>query len=192
MQQFLQSTPCIDWMHPDIRTRAGELAQGCPDELAIVRNCFHFVRDQILHSWDHQRNPVTCKASDVLRHGTGFCYAKAHLLAALCRANGIPAGLCYQRLTIAAEQPPYCLHGLNAIHLQAYGWFRLDARGNKPGVAAECTPPLEQLAFAIRVAGEADLPEIWPEPLPEVVRALQQYDSYDQLAQHLPDVTLWN
>jgi len=37
-------------------------------------------------------NPVTCKASDVLIYGTGYCYAKSHLLAALLRANAIPAG----------------------------------------------------------------------------------------------------
>lgn len=59
-----------------------------------------FVRDQIRHSADYRPNPVTCKASEVLRHGTGYCYAKSHLLAALLRANGVPAGLCYQRLSV--------------------------------------------------------------------------------------------
>lgn len=27
------------------------------------------------------QNPVTCRASEVLVHGTGYCYAKSHLLA---------------------------------------------------------------------------------------------------------------
>jgi len=43
-----------------------------------------------------QRDVVTCSASEVLREGTGICFAKSHLLAALLRAVGIPAGLCYQ------------------------------------------------------------------------------------------------
>lgn len=44
-------------------------------------------------------------------------------LAALLRANGVPAGLCYQRLTVAADGSPYCLHGLNAVYLKQHGLF---------------------------------------------------------------------
>ncbi len=65
--------------------------------MAIAHRCFEFVRDEVRHSWDFKENPVTCHASEVLRHRTGYCYAKTHLLAALLRANRIPAGLCYQR-----------------------------------------------------------------------------------------------
>ena len=124
-----------------------------------------------MHSWDYEQNPVTCKASDVLKHRTGYCYAKSHLLAALLRANEIPAGLCYQRLTIT-DVPPFCLHGLNAIYLEKYGWYRIDARGNKQGVSAEFCPPIEKLAFPIITQGELDLPEIWSEPLPVVTEVL--------------------
>ncbi|MBL0716467.1 MAG: transglutaminase family protein [Desulfosarcina sp.] len=74
-------------------------------------------------------------------HGTGYCYSKSHLLAALLRANDIPAGLCYQRLTVSDNKPPFCIHGLNAVYLEQHGWYRLDARGNKSGVTAEFCPP---------------------------------------------------
>jgi len=67
----------------------------------------------------------------VLKYKTGYCYAKSHLLAALLRANNIPAGLCYQRLTIENDMLPYCLPALNAVYLPKYGWYRIDARGNK-------------------------------------------------------------
>ncbi len=133
-------------------------------------------------------NPVTCKASDVLLHGTGFCYAKSHLLAALIRANGIPAGLCYQRLTISYDQPPFCIHGLNAVYLEAHGWYRVDPRGNKPGVDAAFCPPKEQLAFPIITEGEADLSEIWAEPMPLIVNTLQTYSTFDAVADNLPDI----
>ncbi len=129
-------------------------------------------------------------ASDVLKHGTGYCYAKSHLLAALLRVNEIPAGLCYQRLTISDDKPPFCLHGLNAVYLEQHGWYRIDARGNKFGICAEFTPPVEQLAFSIIVNGEADWPEIWSEPMPIVIQALENGRDYLDVAENLPDIQL--
>ena len=192
MKQFLTSSEFIDFEHPLVRQKAAELANSANTEHDVIRNAFYFVRDQIKHSSDFKLNPVTCKASDVLLHGTGYCYAKSHLLAALLRANGVPAGLCYQRLSVShADVPPYCLHGLNAVYLKEHGWYRIDARGNKPGVAAEFCPPLESLAFKVRPPSERDLPEIWTEPLPVVVHCLSTHSTYDEVLKNLPDLQLW-
>ena len=30
----------------------------------------------------------------------------------------------------------YYLHGLNVIYLKDYGWYKVDARGNKKGINA--------------------------------------------------------
>jgi len=188
MSAYLASSAYIDWHHSEVAAKAVELAAGSTSELMLVERCFEFVRDSIKHSGDFQLNPVTCRASDVLRHGTGFCYAKSHLLAALLRANGIPAGLCYQRLAVGAEGPPFCLHGLNAVYLQEYGWYRIDPRGNKLGVEAAFSPPTERLAFPIVGAGERDLPEIWAEPLPVVIKALTENTTVQEVADNLPDV----
>jgi transglutaminase-like putative cysteine protease len=188
MEKYLEAGEYIDWRHPSIVEKAAELARGYSSEEETVKRLFEFVRDAVRHSWDHQLNPVTCRASEVLFHGTGFCYAKSHLLAALLRARGIPAGLCYQRLAQETEARPYCLHGLNAVYLQRYGWYRIDARGNKPGMTAEFRPPEESLAFQAVRAGERDLPEIWPEPLPCVVRALTGSRTIEELYHNLPDV----
>lgn len=188
MHNYLLPSQHIDFDHPLIADKATELAHGITSELDLVKICFEFVRDDIKHSWDYRMNPVTCKASDVLIHGTGYCYAKSHLLAALLRANAIPAGLCYQRLTVAADGAPYCLHGLNAVYLKQHGWYRIDARGNKPGVAAEFCPPTEKLAFPIVDDLERDFPEIWPEPLPLVVKALTQNATVEQVFDNLPDI----
>jgi transglutaminase-like putative cysteine protease len=190
MQIFLESSEFIDWDHPSVAAKAAELSRGSDGEIETARRCFEFVRDRIRHSWDFRMNPVTCKASEVLRHGTGYCFAKSHLLAALLRSNRISAGLCYQRLTIEEGKPPYCLHGLNAVHLQPYGWYRIDPRGNKPGVEAAFCPPVEKLAFPIRFSGEMDLPEIWSEPLPAVVRVLRENADFDKVFHHLPDIEL--
>ncbi|NRB40642.1 MAG: transglutaminase family protein [Pseudomonadales bacterium] len=190
MQKYLAVSEFIDWNNKAVAAKAVELAKDCDGEEAITQACFEFVRDEIRHSWDYQENPVTCKASDVLKFGTGYCYAKSHLLAALLRANGIAAGLCYQRLTIEDDKPPFCLHGLNAVYLPEHGWYRLDARGNKKGVNARFTPPLEQLAFPINIDGELDLPEIWAEPLSLITQSLLAADDYLAVANNLPDIDL--
>ena len=191
MQPFLEPSKYINWQHPDLLAMAQRLAEGRLDQEQVAKACFEFVRDEIRHSWDYRENPVTSVASDVLQHGTGYCYAKSHLLAALLRANGIAAGLCYQRLTICDDKPPFCLHGLNAVYLPDIGWYRMDARGNKAGVDAEFCPPMEKLAFPIISKGEMDLPEIWPEPLDVVIRVLESSDTYLDVANKLPDITLF-
>jgi transglutaminase-like putative cysteine protease len=190
MHPYLTPNKYIDSDSPEIKNLSRQLATHADSEINLVRACFEFVRDEIRHSVDFKLNPVTCKASDVLRHKTGYCYAKSHLLAALLRANGVPAGLCYQRLSVGDGGAPYCLHGLNAVYLKDFGWHRIDARGNKPGVNAEFHPPQEALAFTIKAAQERDLPEIWAEPLPVVVAVLERYPSYDQVLANLPDVEL--
>lgn len=187
---YLEASETIDHDHPAVRRRALELSKSASRQEETVRNCFEFVRDHIRHSYDFQLNPVTCKASDVLQYQTGYCYAKSHLLAALLRANGIPAGLCYQRLTVEGSEAPHCLHGLNAVYLDDYGWYRIDPRGNKPGVDAQFTPPLESLAFPVTHAGERDFFEIYSEPLPCVAEVLTQFNHFQDIAENLPDLDL--
>ena len=125
LSRYLAATDVIDWQHPAVLAQAAELAAGQLGEGTVAKACFEWVRDHIHHSVDYQLNPVTCRASDVLAHRTGYCYAKSHLLAALLRANGIPAGFCYQRLSIDDSGAPYCLHGLNAVYLNDFGWYRV-------------------------------------------------------------------
>lgn len=188
MHLFLRSTEIIDWNHPLVSAKAGALSSGLARKDEVARRCFEFVRDEIQHSGDFRRSPVACRASEVLAEGTGWCYAKSHLLAALLRANGIPAGLCYQRLTNEGNiWAPHCLHGLNAVYLPEFGWYRVDSRGNRAGIDAQFTPPVERLAFAIRAEREYDFPEILSDPLPVVVDALQANHTWQEMAENLPD-----
>ena len=187
LDSFLRSTEIIDWRHPAVLAKGRELASAAANETEIARRCFEWVRDEIQHSSDFHRNPVACAASEVLQEGTGYCYAKSHLLAALLRASGIPAGFCYQRLSIDDKGAPYSLHGLNAVHLPQFGWYRIDARGNKSGVNAHFNPPEEQLAFRLNFPEERLFPEILPDPLPVVVSALRAHTTWDAMLAHLPD-----
>lgn len=186
------STDVVDWYHSNVRTLAWCLAGGEQDAAEVARRCFEWVRDEIRHSMDAGDEVVTCAASEVLAYGTGFCYAKSHLLAALLRANGIPAGFCYQRLSIDGAGSPFCLHGFNAVLLPLHGWYRADARGNKvcadgSRVDAQFTPNVERLAFPIQFAGEATFPEIHAEPLPVVVETLRRHATVSDVYANLPD-----
>lgn len=190
MEAFLKPSPIIDFTHPRVSAKAAGLrvldAAGAFDALATARRCFEFVRDHVAHSGDIRSDHVTLKASEVLEHGTGWCFAKSHLLAALLRANGLPAALCYQRLQ-KDGQGAYTLHGLNAVHLPQYGWYRCDARGNKPGVDAQFTPPVERLAWSAFDTGEFDFSGRYADPIPQVVGCLTQSNSYAEVYANLPD-----
>lgn len=72
-------------------------------------------------STDCKLSRITCIASDVLRHKTGYCYAKSHSLAALLRANGIPTGLCCKILSVGENGAPYYLRESYAVFFKDFG-----------------------------------------------------------------------
>jgi transglutaminase-like putative cysteine protease len=187
-RQYLVATEIINWQHSNVLQLANKLSTATKDAEEVALKCFEWVRDNIYHSVDYQMNPVTCKASEVLQYKTGYCYAKSHLLAALLRANSIPVGFCYQRLSINDDGAPYSLHGFNAVYLPQYGWYRLDARGNKAKVNAQFTPPKEQLAFKINFPEEVDCQQIFSEPLTVIIEALRAYKTWDEMLDNLPDL----
>jgi transglutaminase-like putative cysteine protease len=166
---YLASDAIIDWQHPHILKLAQRLRRETSDQTA--QQSFAWVRDEIAHCLDAGREEVTCIASDVLAVGTGFCYSKSHLLVALLRANGIAAGLCYQRLTFSGANPPFCLHGLVAVWLEG-AWTRCDPRGNKPGIDAQLILGQDNFAFSHDLPGECLYPDIYAAAWPELVAAL--------------------
>lgn len=187
MVHFLHPSKIIDFDNASVAAKAKELADGCDSDAEIAKRCFEFVRDEIRHTNDYKDDITTCKASEVLAQGSGWCYAKSHLLAALLRANNIPAAICYQRLSIFDDGAPYCLHALNAVYLRDYGWYRIDARGNKEGINAEFDPPHERLAFGLNFEGERDIEGMFAEPLDSVVEVLTGFATREGVLGHLPD-----
>lgn len=188
MKKYLESTDIIDWKTDAVLEKAQKLSGDSTDNGDIALKCFEFVRDGIIHSGDKGDGKVTLKASEVLKEGTGFCYAKSHLLAALLRANQIPAGLCYQRLSINGRGAPYCLHGLNAVHLEDSGWYRIDARGGSMSSRTMFRPPREYLAYTPENSSCIELVGIFSSPLDEVVKALKSCNSVYEVNNNLPDI----
>jgi hypothetical protein len=74
--------------------------------------------------------------------------------------------------------------------LPEIGWYRVDARGNKEGVNAQFTPPLEQLAYKTQLPEEADFQAIFAEPMQIVIDALQSQTTWNDMLHNLPDISL--
>ncbi len=188
--EYLEKTEYIDYDAPAIKSLAERLRQESSDELSLIKNTYYFVRDEIKHSWDAQDRRVTVSASDTLREGVGICWAKANLLAALLRANGIPAGFSYQRLTLGdTPDTGFCIHAMNTVFVSGLNkWIRLDARGNKEGVNAEFSVDKEQLAFQIKSEGEIDYHDNHSYPDQGLMKVLREStDALDMYLHHLPD-----
>ncbi len=189
LDDYLACDQIVDWQSPNVLQTARDLTRLIPDNIDKARCLYEWVRDIILHSNDAVLDIVTCSASDVLSHGTGICFAKSHLLAALLRGVGIPAGFCYQVLRL---DPPVdntlILHGFNAVYLASIGkWIRLDARGNSEEIDARFSIEQEQLAFAMdATAGEFIYETIFAAPVSIVVEKLRKHSSRKELWQDLP------
>ncbi|KZB83391.1 transglutaminase-like domain-containing protein [Amycolatopsis regifaucium] len=166
LEDYLVADAVVDHEHPLIRETADRLAPTGGTEVDVIRSMFHFVRDDIAHTVDAADSRVTLMASEVLRERVGLCYAKSHLLAALLRSQGIPAGFCYQRIGV--------LHGLNGVYLAGLDrWIRLDPRGNKNGADAHFRLEDERLAWTLDSArGEIDFPTVHTTPSSAVVETL--------------------
>ncbi|MFF4054660.1 transglutaminase domain-containing protein [Streptomyces sp. NPDC001668] len=178
LSAYLVADEVINHDHPVVRETAARLAREAVDSYAYARLAFEFVRDTIPHSQDSGDLRVTWRASDVLEQGTGICYAKAHALAALLRAEDIPTALCYQKFNV--------VHGLVAVRFNG-AWHRQDPRGNKPGVDAQFSLDGERLASTpAPESDERDYPVLYAEPHPAVLSALKAAPDGPHLWNTLP------
>ena len=167
MEKYLCETECIDCGNSLIKEKVNQLREESVNPIDYMKRTYLYVRDEITHTWDVKRTIVSKKASDVLRNKTGICWTKSCLLAALLRANYIPAGISYQKLTRADEDTSegYIIHALNTVYIEELNiWIRLDARGNKENVHAEFIVDREILAFNVRPElGEIDYKDNHPD-----------------------------
>ena len=91
----LASTDLIDSAHPSVAAFARECAVGGSDrERAVALH--DAVRDGFRYDpYRVDLSPEGMRASGVVQRGAGWCVPKAALLAAACRAVGIPARVGY-------------------------------------------------------------------------------------------------
>jgi len=123
---YLAATPFIDSDHAAVRALAEQAAgQGSDKERAI--RLYYAVRDNFIYDpYSVELSVDGMRASGVIERGKGFCVNKALLLAAVCRAAGIPARLgladvknhlATERLLQLMDTDIFYYHGYAEIYL---------------------------------------------------------------------------
>ena len=117
----------IDSSHPAIIATARSLADPAGDELKTAIALYYLVRDSIRYNpYRADTFPSAYLASATLAAAEGWCVTKALLLAALCRAAGVPARVGYadvrnhlstERLRQAMQTDVFYFHGYTSIYL---------------------------------------------------------------------------
>lgn len=128
IDEYLKPDEVINYQNEAVAKLADTLFKNAGNELEFIKTAYEYVRDKIAHSADINEDAVICSASEVLKAGHGICFAKSHLLAALLRCKGVPAGFCYQKIILDDETAPVLVyHGLNGVYIEDYNkWIRLD------------------------------------------------------------------
>lgn len=94
MEEFLNPGVTVDSAHPDIVAfaKAHQGSGTSAKEKAV--SLYFAIRDGVRYDpYSASLEIDRLKASHTLREGRGYCVAKAILLAAVCRAAGVPARL---------------------------------------------------------------------------------------------------
>lgn len=122
----LAATPFLDFDHPRVAEFARRSAgTGSARERAV--RLYHAVRDGIRYDpYAFRVGPEWFRASRTLETGASWCVPKAIVLAACCRAEGIPARLGFadvrnhlatERLLRLMDVPEFLWHGYVALRL---------------------------------------------------------------------------
>lgn len=191
VKDYLQEiAPVICYSSAYIQDRISEINAKASTDFERAKIAFEIARDEVKHSFDTKDPMVTISAEEALKHQGGICFAKAHTFATLARGMNIPVGFCYQRVLRRPMdvQSGYALHGLNAVYLKEYGWFRVDPRGNKPGIDTQFSPFTKQLAYVIHEdLGEVDYPNVFTKPLDSVIQSMKSSKTTQELFLNRPD-----
>jgi transglutaminase-like putative cysteine protease len=127
LDPFLTPSATIDSDHPAIRSFAAETAgqTAAPEEAA--QQLYYAVRDRIRYDpYAIDLSVAGLRASATLARGRGWCVPKAVLLAAACRALGIPARLGFAdvrnhlstaRMRAQMQTDVFYWHGYTTLYL---------------------------------------------------------------------------
>lgn len=126
-ETYLASTPTIQSTHPAVLTYVEETCAGARRPLEAAVRLYYAVRDDIRYDpYRVDLSEAGVCASATLAAGYGWCVSKAVLLAACCRASGIPARLGYAdvrnhlstaRMRESMQTDVFYWHGYTSIYL---------------------------------------------------------------------------
>jgi transglutaminase-like putative cysteine protease len=129
---YLAPAEYIDSDHPAVREFAAETVRGAasPRDRAVA--LYRAVRE-IYYAVADTSDRESFRASSVLAAGQGYCVGKASLLAAACRAGGIPARIAFAdvtnhltspRLRAAMGTDTFAWHGFTELMLDGR-WLKV-------------------------------------------------------------------
>ncbi len=126
-QLYLKPTAFIDSDSPEIVSFTETHARGAKGNVEKGVKLFYAVRDGIRYDpYSIVLKPAAFKASNILKKGSGFCVAKAIVLAAASRAAGIPSRLGFadvrnhlstERLRNLMKTDVFVFHGYTELFL---------------------------------------------------------------------------
>ncbi len=98
--QYLLPTFFLDFDNAEVAAFAGDVCRGKMTAMEKAVALYYAVRDRIRYDpYDLQYSQTAMKASAVLKKQSGYCVAKAVLLAAVGRHQGIPCRLGFADVT---------------------------------------------------------------------------------------------
>lgn len=129
--KYLEPTFFIDSKSEVITKLVEKIGESANQAVDIVKSSFNYVRDKIKYTVEtvQHDSPTDMKASTTVLREKGFCIQKAVALAALLRANNIPARLHFADI-INHRSPPYLqeLMGTNVFVFHGYTEVYLEKR----------------------------------------------------------------
>ncbi|GAA5315689.1 MAG: transglutaminase family protein [Candidatus Pelagadaptatus aseana] len=127
LQACLQATPTIQSDDPAIIAYSQKAISGCNTDKDKALALYYAVRDDIRYDpYKLQLTVTGMSAVETLNSGRGWCVPKAILLAACCRAVGIPAKLGFAdvcnhlstaRMRAVMKTDVFYWHGYTSIYL---------------------------------------------------------------------------
>ena len=149
---FLSPGVYIDSGHPSVAAFARAQLVGVVDPRDRAIKLYHAVRDGIKYDpYLNYTDDTNFRASGVLATKKGFCVGKAALLAACCRAAGIPARVGYadvrnhmtsKRLHALTQSDVFRWHSYTDIFIDDK-WVKATPAFDAALCARVGTPPLE-------------------------------------------------
>jgi transglutaminase-like putative cysteine protease len=128
VQRYLDATAFVDSDTGSVVEFARAACGDATDEVTKAVRLYYAVRDGMVYTpYCDFRSPETFRASATLARGSGFCVAKAALLAAAARAVGIPARVGFAdvrnhlttpRLRAVMGTDVFYYHGYTELHLR--------------------------------------------------------------------------
>ena len=133
LSEFLKPGPMVESCHPDVLALAAKSVRGVPTNKEKSVRLYYKIRDGIRYDpYASSLDVAGMKASKTLAEMKGYCVQKAVLLAAVCRAQGIPARLGFAdvrnhlstgKMRERMKTDTFYWHGYTAIFLEGQ-WLK--------------------------------------------------------------------